>query len=103
MADPAELWTVDHLVTPLMTSATGRVTRVEFDYPAANSEIGRRGGKWEAPREAWAAASSPSSVPMGAQMPPHQMAQFQLQQQQQQQQQQQASIAAANPMDMSRS
>ena len=47
------------------------------------------------------AANPPGSVPMGVQMPPHQMAQFQLQQQQQQQQQ--ATIAATNPMDMSRS
>ena len=59
LADPTELWTVDHLVTTVMSSSTGRVTRVKFDYAEANQEISRRGGMWREPREAWAGEESP--------------------------------------------
>jgi len=66
LADPAELWTVDHLVKKLMSSASGRVSRVQFDYHEANAEIARRGGSWQAPRVGWAEAETPAGSRGGA-------------------------------------
>ena len=62
-ADPTELWTVDHLVTKLTASASGRVTRVHFDYHGANAEIARRGGAWQEPRAGWAEVETPARTP----------------------------------------
>ena len=63
LADPTELWTVDHLVSKLEQSKSGRVTRVLFDYEAANAEIMRRGGRWAEPRRSWADGSPPAKSP----------------------------------------
>ena len=52
-ADPSELWTVDHLSSPLGRTRAGRLERVSFDYEAANAEISRRGGAWAEPRAGW--------------------------------------------------
>ena len=70
LADPTELWTVDHLVTKLTASASGRVTRVHFEYHEANAEIVRRGGAWQEPRAGWAEAETPARTPAVSQASP---------------------------------
>ena len=61
---PSELWSVDHLVTPLGGSAGGRVARFAFDFREANREIARQGGEWRSDANGWEMVSpTESSTP----------------------------------------
>ena len=55
--DPRELWTVDHLVTPLKGSAAGTLKRFSFDWREANRQIGQAGGVWRPSDAGWEGVS----------------------------------------------
>ena len=56
--DPRELWTVDHLVTPLKGSAAGTLKRYSFDWREANRQIGQAGGVWRPSDAGWEGVGS---------------------------------------------
>ena len=53
LPNPWELWTVDHLVESLGSSAAGRVSRFTFDYKRANAEIAARQQEWSEEDHSW--------------------------------------------------
>ena len=52
-ADPAQFWSVDHLVGPSAISAGGLVERRRFDFKLANTEIELAGGVWVPAAAGW--------------------------------------------------
>ena len=59
--DPADLWTVDHLVRVRDDMPRKKSVLVEFDFEMANSEIRRAGGAWRDPNGGWTMLDEDSS------------------------------------------
>ena len=56
--DPRELWTVDHLVSPLGGSSAGTLSRFAFDWREANRQIKQAGGVWRPADAGWEGTQS---------------------------------------------